>query len=140
MSFTIPFDSSLLLVGGVWRVAAGGQTLGLTDPSDGSELARIARGGATDIDAAVVCAQAALDGEWGRLTAAERGRLMSAIGRKVLDNVELLAQLEARDVGKPLKQGRADAIALARYLEFYGGAADKVQDRKSTRLNSSHRP
>ena len=126
MSFTIPFDSSLLLVGGVWRVAAGGQTLGLTDPSDGSELARIARGGATDIDAAVVCAQAALDGEWGRLTAAERGRLMSAIGRKVLDNVELLAQLEARDVGKPLKQGRADAIALARYLEFYGGAADKV--------------
>jgi aldehyde dehydrogenase (NAD+) len=29
-------------------------------------------------------------------------------------------------VGKPLKQGRADAVALARYLEFYGGAADKV--------------
>ena len=25
-----------------------------------------------------------------------------------------------------LKQGRADAVALARYLEFYGGAADKV--------------
>ena len=126
MSFTIPFDSSLLLVGGVWRAASGGQTLALNDPSDGSELARIARGGAADIDAAVFCAQAALDGEWGRLTAAERGRLMSAIGRKVLDNVELLAQLEARDVGKPLKQGRADAIALARYLEFYGGAADKV--------------
>ena len=35
-------------------------------------------------------------------------------------------RLEARDVGKPLKQGRADALALARYLEFYGGAADKV--------------
>ena len=44
----------------------------------------------------------------------------------MLENVELLARLEALDVGKPLKQGRADAIALARYLEFYGGAADKV--------------
>jgi aldehyde dehydrogenase (NAD+) len=33
---------------------------------------------------------------------------------------------QAADVGKPLKQARADALALARYLEFYGGAADKV--------------
>jgi len=126
LSFTIPFDPSLLLIGGVWRAAASGETLALTDPSDGTELARIARGTAADIDAAVTAAQGALDGEWGRLTAAERGRIMGAIGRKVLDNVELLAQLEARDVGKPLKQGRADAVALARYLEFYGGAADKV--------------
>jgi aldehyde dehydrogenase (NAD+) len=126
LSFTIPFDPSLLLIGGAWRAAAGGATLALHDPSDGTELARIARGTASDIDAAVAAAQAALDGEWGRMTAAERGRVLSTIGRKVLDNVELLAQLEARDVGKPLKQGRADAVALARYLEFYGGAADKV--------------
>ena len=40
--------------------------------------------------------------------------------------VEALAELEARDVGKPLRQARADALALARYFEFYGGAADKV--------------
>ena len=126
MSFTIPFDPSLLLIGGAWRSAASATTLPLHDPSDGSELARIARGGAADIDAAVSAAQAALAGDWGRLTAAERGRVLGAIGRKVLDNVELLARLEALDVGKPLKQGRADAIALARYLEFYGGAADKV--------------
>ncbi len=126
MSFTIPFDPSLLLVGGTWRGADGGATLALHDPSDGASLAQIARGAAVDIDAAVAAAQTALDGEWGRMTAAERGRMLAAIGRKVLDNVELLAQLEARDVGKPLTQGRADAVALARYLEFYGGAADKV--------------
>ena len=63
---------------------------------------------------------------WGALDAAERGRVLAAIGRKVLEHVELLARLEALDVGKPLKQGRADAVALARYFEFYGGAADKV--------------
>jgi aldehyde dehydrogenase (NAD+) len=40
--------------------------------------------------------------------------------------VDDLARLEAMDVGKPLTQARADAIALARYCEFYGGAADKV--------------
>jgi aldehyde dehydrogenase (NAD+) len=30
------------------------------------------------------------------------------------------------DVGKPVRQARADALALARYCEFYGGAADKI--------------
>ena len=124
--FTIPFDTRQVFIGGEWRNAANGDTLALANPSDGTPLARIARGTAADIDAAVAAAQAALEGDWGRLTAAERGRLLGAIGRKVLEHVELLAQLEALDVGKPLKQGRADAIALARYLEFYGGAADKV--------------
>jgi aldehyde dehydrogenase (NAD+) len=99
---------------------------GARGPSDGSDLARIARGGAADIDAAVAAARAALEGAWGRTSALERGRILSAIGRKVLDNVELLAALEVHDVGKPLKQARADAVALARYFEFYGGCCDKV--------------
>jgi aldehyde dehydrogenase (NAD+) len=44
----------------------------------------------------------------------------------VLDNVERLAWLEAHDTGKPISQARADMRAVARYFEFYGGAADKV--------------
>ena len=123
---TIPFDAGQLLIDGRWQAAASGATLALENPSDGSALAHIARGAAADVDAAVAAAQAALDGEWGRLSAAERGRLLAAIGRKVLEHADQLALLEALDVGKPLKQGRADAVALARYLEFYGGAADKV--------------
>ena len=126
MPFAIPFNPRQLLIGGVWRECASGATLPLDNPSDGTPLAMIARGAAADIDAAVQAAQAALDGDWGRCTATERGRVLSAIGRKVLEQADLLAHLEALDVGKPLKQGRADAVAMARYLEFYGGAADKV--------------
>ncbi|MGR3496036.1 aldehyde dehydrogenase family protein [Citreimonas sp.] len=121
---TLPIDPSHVLIGGTWRPTD--ETLPLHDPSDGSEIARIARGGAAEIDAAVTAAQAALDGEWGRTTAVERGRILARLGRIVADNVELLAETEAHDVGKPLKQARADALALARYCEFYGGAADKV--------------
>ena len=122
----IPFDTARLFIGGAWSDAADARTLALFNPSDGSELARIARGGTVDIDRAVAAAQAALDGPWGRCTATERGRWLSALGERVLREVELLARLEALDVGKPLRQARADALALARYLEFYGGAADKV--------------
>ncbi|MBL8308424.1 MAG: aldehyde dehydrogenase family protein [Rubrivivax sp.] len=115
-----------MLIGGVWRAAAVDETLPLSNPSDGSDLARIARGRAADIEAAVAAAQAAREGAWGALTAAERGRLLMAMSALVREQADELARLEALDVGKPLKQGRADALALARYLEFYGGAADKV--------------
>jgi aldehyde dehydrogenase (NAD+) len=115
-----------VFIAGRWRVGASRETLPLVNPSDGSTLCDIARGNAADIDAAVAAAQNALDGEWGRLTAAERGRLLMRLSARVLAAAEDLAQLEAQDVGKPLKQARADAIAMARYFEFYGGAADKV--------------
>jgi aldehyde dehydrogenase (NAD+) len=123
---SIPFDSSGVFIDGLWRACAGGETLPLFNPSDGGLLAQIARGGAADIDAAVAAAQAALDGPWGQLSAAERGRVLLRMSAQVLAQADELARLEALDVGKPLKQGRADALALARYLEFYGGAADKV--------------
>lgn len=122
----LDFDPGLLLIGDAWRPAAGGQRLGLTNPSDGSALTRIARGSAADVAVAVAAAERALAGEWGEMTATERGRVLTRMATLVLERTDQLAHLEALDVGKPLKQGRADAIALARYLEFYGGAADKV--------------
>ncbi len=120
------FDSRQVLIGGRWQAGADGRTLPLHNPSDGSPLTEIARGSAADIDAAVAAAQAALDGAWGSLAAVDRGRLLMRMSALVIDQADELARLEALDVGKPLKQGRADAIALARYLEFYAGAADKV--------------
>jgi aldehyde dehydrogenase (NAD+) len=126
MLSTIPFATDQVFIAGHWRDGAGGETLPLINPSDGSVLTEIARGNAADIHAAVTAAQNALSGEWGRFSATERGRVLTRIGLAVAAQADELARLEALDVGKPLRQGRADAIALARYLEFYGGAADKV--------------
>ncbi|MGJ8585753.1 MAG: aldehyde dehydrogenase family protein [Marinosulfonomonas sp.] len=126
MTSDIWFDPSKCFIGGAWVAPAKGQYLDLSNPSDNSTLASIARGDATDIDAAVASARTALNGEWGRATAVERGRILTRIGQKVLEKTEELARLEAMDVGKPLKQARADVLALARYCEFYGGAADKL--------------
>ncbi|SLN49024.1 aldehyde dehydrogenase family protein [Pseudooctadecabacter jejudonensis] len=112
------------LIGGKWTPAT--DTLDVTDPSTGAHLTTIGRGTADDIDAAVTAAQTARDGVWGGLTALDRGRLLTRLSDAVLNHIDALASIEARDVGKPLSQARADAIALARYLEFYGGAADKI--------------
>ncbi|HBQ35922.1 MAG TPA: aldehyde dehydrogenase [Rhodobacteraceae bacterium] len=120
------YPTDKMFIGGEWKSPAGGEMLMLENPSTGQHLATISRGQSADIDAAVNAAQAALDGEWGRTTALERGRILTRIGQLILTRVEELAEIEAADVGKPLSQARNDAIAMARYMEFYGGAADKV--------------
>lgn len=120
------FNPALCLIGGDWRAPALGGTLPLTNPSDGTPLCNIARGTAEDIDAAVAAAEAVRDGAWGAMTAADRGRVLMRLSHLILERVDDLAMIESLDVGKPLTQARADAVAMARYMEFYGGAADKI--------------
>ena len=127
------YDPREILIGGQWRRTA--DTLAVENPSTGAEMAQIARGTSADIDEAVAAAQSALHGVWGKTTAAERGRLLTRIGQMVAERADELAAIEAADVGKPLKQARADALALARYMEFYGGAADKVMGETIPYLN-----
>ncbi|WP_227270827.1 aldehyde dehydrogenase family protein [Roseobacter weihaiensis] len=122
----LDLDTAFCLIGGAWGAPLSNETLPLINPSVGETLCDIAKGGAEDVDAAVCAARAALQGPWARFSAAERGRLLYRIGELVLDNADLLARVEAMDVGKPLKQARIDVIALARYMEFYAGAADKL--------------
>ncbi|MEM6940048.1 MAG: aldehyde dehydrogenase family protein [Pseudomonadota bacterium] len=119
-------DPTLLFIDGFWISPAGRETLDLINPSDGTALCQIARGRASDIDHAVHAAERALAGPWGKLAAFERGRILQKIGAAVLEHLDALAHLEALDVGKPLSQARNDVIALARYMEFYAGAADKI--------------
>jgi len=117
---------SSMYIGGRWVAAASGETIPVLSPVDGETFGAIARGRDVDIDTAVRAAQQALTGAWGRMTATERGRVLSRLAQKIADNAENLAKLEARDTGKPLTTARNDMQVLARYFEFYGGAADKV--------------
>jgi len=115
-----------VFIDNAWRANATGKTIDVFAPAEGAIFAKIAAGDATDIDAAVKAARRAFEaGAWGRLTAVERGRLLSRLGLAILDHADELTVLEARDTGKPMKQARADIAACARYFEFYGGAADK---------------
>ncbi|MEZ5418079.1 MAG: aldehyde dehydrogenase family protein [Vicinamibacterales bacterium] len=113
-----------------WQAGDGGGTIPIVDPSTGVQFGALARGTGADIAAAVTAARTAVgdtfDGPWGRLPAAQRGRLMMRLAAAVTERNEEFAQLEARDTGKSLKTARVDATALARYFEYYGGACDKL--------------
>ncbi|MDA8447862.1 aldehyde dehydrogenase family protein [Paracidovorax valerianellae] len=106
--------------------SSSGRTIAVIDPSDGQPFEEIQRGTEEDIDAAVHAARQCHEAVWRKLAPAERGRLLMRLSMLVSEHAEELAAIEQRDCGKPTKQARADAHALARYFEFYAGACDKL--------------
>ncbi len=117
-------ESQQQFIGGEWRTASEG--IPVINPSDGTVMARIARGTAADVDDAVRAAQAARAGEWGSLDATARGRLLCRFADLIRRDAEAIARIESEDVGKPLTLARNDVAVCARYFEYYGTAADKV--------------
>jgi aldehyde dehydrogenase (NAD+) len=124
-----------MFIGGAWTAAQSGDTIPVISPVDGIQYDTISRGGAHEVDLAVQAAHKALQGDWGKLSATERGRVMLRIAEKVLENQDELSRLEAKDTGKPMTTARNDIVVLARYFEFYGGAADKVHGQIIPFLN-----
>lgn len=115
------------VIDGKVAASVSGGRIEMVCPSDGKIFATIPRCDAADVGRAVVAARRAFDeGGWPATPAVERGRILSRLSALIREHEDELAALESRDTGKPLRQGRADIVAAARYFEFYGGAADKV--------------
>lgn len=111
------------------------QYIDVLDPSNGQVIDQIARGNAVDINLAVQSARQSLKGEWGQKNAVERSRILMNISNIVLRHKDELANIEAQDTGKPIELAKKDIDALARYFEYYAGAADKVHGMTIPYLN-----
>jgi aminomuconate-semialdehyde/2-hydroxymuconate-6-semialdehyde dehydrogenase len=116
------------LIGGVHRPATSGETFESRDPHDGSLLAHVAAGDADDADRALAAAREAFDdGPWPRMATDERARLLHGFADLVEANLEELALLDVRDMGKPIREARAmDVPRVARNLRFFADYADHV--------------
>jgi betaine-aldehyde dehydrogenase len=117
-----------MIIGGEQVDAADGQTFDVINPATGELLARAPLGGKADVDRAVKAAQAAFDDPkgWSSWSAAKRGRTLQKLSNLVKEHLEELAQLESRNVGKPISGARGEALAVSLVFEYYAGAANKV--------------
>ncbi|MEO8057634.1 MAG: aldehyde dehydrogenase [Burkholderiales bacterium] len=118
------------LIGGRRVAAASGETFDCISPIDARLLAKVARGGAADIDSAVVSArQAFADGRWSGKPPAARKKVLQRFSELILGAKEELALLETLDMGKPIQYSLAvDVGATARCIAWYAEAIDKVYD------------
>ncbi|WP_417586452.1 aldehyde dehydrogenase family protein [Pararhodobacter oceanensis] len=110
-------------INGAWHWPASGQTLTIENPSRRSPICEVGRGGAAEIDLAVSAARAASKG-WRAMAAAERGKLLAELGRRLEENAEEVARVLAAESGNAIKtQSRGEAMGAAGVLKYYGGVA-----------------
>ncbi len=117
-----------LWIGGEWTAAEGGRTFATENPATEQTICDVAAAGAADVDRAVAAAHAALDGDWGKKTAArERGRILWKIADLLESRIDEFALLETLDNGKPIFESRyVDVPAAIDALRYFAGWADKV--------------
>jgi acyl-CoA reductase-like NAD-dependent aldehyde dehydrogenase len=113
------------LIGGDRVPAAGGATFDDVDPAYGRSLGTLALGDAEDVDRAVRAARAA-QAAWGDADPFERGRVLQRVGELVEQHAAELAELEAWDVGKPLREAQRDISLAVRTWIYYAGWPTKM--------------
>ncbi|MEX0825093.1 MAG: aldehyde dehydrogenase family protein, partial [Pirellulaceae bacterium] len=125
----IKIEQTQCFIGGQWVPAASGKTFATINPATEEEIAQVAEGDAEDIDRAARAARQAFDtGDWSKMDAADRGRLMYKLADAIEAEIDSLAALETLDNGKPLNDSRTVDIPLViDVLRYYAGYADKIQ-------------
>src|SRR6476646_11305415 len=93
-----------MVIGGESVDAANGQTFDVVNPATGKVIATAPLGGPADVDRAVEAARRAFDDRkgWANWAAGKRGRSLAKLTALVKEHTEELAQLESRNVGKPI--------------------------------------
>ncbi|PPJ17450.1 aldehyde dehydrogenase [Nocardia nova] len=124
---TDKISSLPLVIGGVEGGAESGRSYESLDPYTGSPWIRVPDCGSEDVDRAVRAARAALEGPWGALTGAARGKLLWRLADLIAREADQLAELEVRDGGKLLREMSGQMRSLPDYYRFYAGLADKLQ-------------
>lgn len=104
-----------------------GSWLPVYDPSSEEIIAEVPDADATDVDRAAKAARAAFEsGAWPQTSAQERGRLLFKLADRIRKESVILAELEARNCGKPIVEAEFDINDTATCFEYYGGLATKV--------------
>lgn len=116
-------------VDGNW-IDGGAGRITVFNPGTGEKLAEQALADAGDVDRAVMAARRVhLSGALSDLRPVERGRMVQAMGRYLLDKIDEIAPVLTLEQGKPLWEARVEIEGAARYFEYYGNQAETVEGR-----------
>src|SRR3954468_11396908 len=109
--------------------AAEGATMEVINPATGEVMAQAPDSGAEDVERAVRAARAAFDG-WSNSTPGERSLALLRLADAIEERGDEIAELEARNAGKPLAAVKSDEIpVMADNLRFFAGAARNLEGK-----------
>jgi acyl-CoA reductase-like NAD-dependent aldehyde dehydrogenase len=106
-------------------MAVSTETMQVFEPATEQVLAELPRAGVDEADEAIARAKAAFPA-WRDVTPGDRAKLLRRIARVLEENVEDLAQLEARNVGKPISDARGEVGSVIDVFDYYAGAPERL--------------
>jgi acyl-CoA reductase-like NAD-dependent aldehyde dehydrogenase len=95
------------------------------EPATERVMAAVPRAGVEEVDAAVAGAKAAFPA-WRAVAPVDRARLLLDLAGAIEDRHEDLAQLEARNAGKPIGDARGEIEMVAETFRYYAGAPERL--------------
>jgi acyl-CoA reductase-like NAD-dependent aldehyde dehydrogenase len=101
------------------------KTLRVIEPATEKVMAELHEATVEEADAAVARAKAAYPA-WKALHPKDRANLMRRIATALEKNLERLAQLEARNVGKPISDARGEVGMVVDVFNYYAGAPERL--------------
>lgn len=111
-----------LFIEGRFRSGSEGKTFQVSDPSVNEKLADVAEASLADVQSAVAAARKAFESGWGTAKPKERAGFLRKIADGIRANLEHLAVLESKNVGKPIGDSRWEVNAGAELFDYYAGA------------------
>src|SRR4029077_8657505 len=116
-----------MYINGEFVESQSGKYFPVVDPSTEETLAEVPDADEQDVNRAVAAAKAAFDsGAWPQTTAQDRGRILFKLAERIRKEAAHLAELEARNSGKPIVEAEYDKNGAATCFEYYGGMATKI--------------
>jgi NAD-dependent aldehyde dehydrogenases len=119
-----------IFIGGEWTEAASGETMAVLNPATEEIIAEVPRCAAEDVDRAVAAAKKALP-DWLETTPAERQEILLKLADVLEDNADELAEIESRNVGKPLSYAKDELPVCVDNVRFFAGAARILEGRSA---------
>jgi betaine-aldehyde dehydrogenase len=114
-----------LFLNGQLRDSREGKRLPQVNPATEEVFTEVAAASRADVDAAVEGAHRAYEQSWRDLIPRRRTEILFQIARLIREQCERLAQLESRNIGKPIADARDEVLLGARVFEYYAGAITK---------------
>jgi succinate-semialdehyde dehydrogenase/glutarate-semialdehyde dehydrogenase len=127
-----------LFIGGEWRDASGGATLGVEDPATGETLVDVADATPDDATAALD-ACVAVQAEWAAHPPRERGEILRRSFEAITARADELALIMTLEMGKPIPESKAEITYAAEFFRWFAEEAVRIEGRFATAPNGQGR-
>src|SRR3989338_6060626 len=105
------------------------------DPATGKKIRAYAEFSVRTIDDSIQCAQSAFE-RWHKLSIEQRAGKIKAVAGVLRKNKEQYAQLMAKEMGKPISQGRGEIEKCALVCDFYAKGTKRYLASRSIKTEA----